>query len=134
MLNAWTLDTDLQAFRAMIAQMRQSQQKPDPASLPYTQEDFQVPVRDAHKTTVRVYKPREIPADGCPGLIVFHGGGFVVGDLETEEPLCSMFTSLGGIAVNVDYRHAPEHVFPTAIHDALDAAKWVREAALMMGA
>ena len=63
--------------------------------------------------------------DGCPGMVVFHGGGYLVGDFETEAWLCALFTKLGGIAVNVDYRHAPEHVFPAAIHDAFDATAWV---------
>lgn len=49
----------------------------------------------------------------------------MVGDLETKAHLCALFTSLGGIAVNINYRHAPEHVFPQAIHDAFDATKWV---------
>lgn len=48
----------------------------------------------------------------------------MIGDLETEAHLCEWFTKLGGIAVNVDYRHAPEDVFPAAIEDAFDATNW----------
>ncbi|KAF7543144.1 hypothetical protein G7Z17_g10969 [Cylindrodendrum hubeiense] len=124
MLGSWAMDTDIHAMRDMIAYMREMRPKPDPKSLPYLTEELKIPLRDGFEVNARVYKPRDIPADGCPGFVVFHGGGFVCGDLETEAYLCAHFTSLGGIAVNIDYRHAPEHVFPQAIHDAFDATKW----------
>jgi acetyl esterase/lipase len=66
-----------------------------------------------------------LPEDGCPIFVVYHGGGFVLGDLDDEATLCRNFTQLGGIAVNVDYRLAPEHPFPVPIEDAFDALKWV---------
>lgn len=55
----------------------------------------------------------------------------MIGDFETEAHLCDWFTKLGGIVVNVDYRHAPEHVFPAAIEDAFDAMHWVSTACEM---
>lgn len=122
----WTLDTDIAAMRSAIAKMRQEQQKPDPSTLPHIEEDIKIPLEDGLQTDARVYTPREMPADGCPGMVVFHGGGYMVGDLETEAWLCELFTKLGGIAVNVDYRHAPEHPFPAAVNDAVVATKWVR--------
>ncbi|KAM0427493.1 hypothetical protein ACHAPT_007453 [Fusarium lateritium] len=103
MLNAWNMNTDLDGIREIMAQARQARPKPDLESLSY------------------LYTPKGALSDGCPGLIVFHGGGSVIGDLDTEAGLCATFTSLGGIAVNVDFRHAPEHPFPQAIHDAFDA-------------
>ncbi|CAM1506887.1 Fc.00g065280.m01.CDS01 [Cosmosporella sp. VM-42] len=125
MLAAWTMDTNIFEIRDLIAQMRKAQPEVDPATLSYTTEDIQIPLRDGFQVAARTYKPRSVPADGCSGFIVFHGGGYLVGDLETEGWLCTMFTSLGGIAVNIDYRHAPEHVFPQAINDTFDATKWV---------
>ena len=49
----------------------------------------------------------------------------MLGGLDSEVALCRKFTGLGGIAVNVDYRMAPENPFPTPINDAYDALKWV---------
>ncbi len=125
MMQGWSLETDIHAIRGMIEQMRASQFRVDPASRPHTEEDVRIPARDGTSIGARIYKPRNAPSDGCPGMVVYHGGGFVIGDFETERWLCEMFTQLGGIAVNVDYRMAPEHVFPTAVEDSLDAAKWV---------
>ena len=126
MLGALSLDTDIDMVREHMAHARQFRTRPDPASLPYTEEDIRIPVRDGRHVAARVYRPRGgAPAGGCPGFCVFHGGGYMLGDFVTEEELCARFTGLGGIAVNVDYRHAPEHVFPAAIEDAHDAMKWV---------
>jgi acetyl esterase/lipase len=125
MLNGWDMSTDLDAFREMMAQLRQFQPKPDPETLSYQMQDFKIPLRDGFEVNARSYTPNHwTPSDGRPGLIVFHGGGFVTGDLETEAGLCAQFTKLGGIALNIDYRHAPEHVFPQAINDAFDATVW----------
>ncbi|KAK5990716.1 AB hydrolase superfamily protein B1A11.02 [Cladobotryum mycophilum] len=127
-LAGWNSDTNIPQLRSIIAKAKEAQPKPDLASLAYTQEDIEVPVRDDGKVVVRVYKPRgDAPEDGRPGFIVFHGGGYAVGDLDTEAWLCALFAELGGVAVNVDYRHAPEHVFPAAINDAFDATKWVAQ-------
>lgn len=50
----------------------------------------------------------------------------MLGDLDSEAWLCRTFTELGGIAVNVGYRLAPEYQFPVPCEDAYDALKWVR--------
>lgn len=124
-LGSWSMETDIHQIRDMMDWMRETKPKPDPKSLSYLTEELKIPLRDGFEVDARVYKPRDVPADGCPGFVVFHGGGYMVGDLETEAYLCVLFTNLGGIAVNINYRHAPEHVFPQAIHDAFDATKWV---------
>ncbi|KAH0524928.1 hypothetical protein TsFJ059_007367 [Trichoderma semiorbis] len=126
-LAAWDENTNIPQVRAMIQSMKDAAPKIDPATLPYLQEDIQIPVRDNRTTEIRVYKPREESAEGRPGLVVFHGGGYAVGDLDTEAWLCALFAKLGGVAVNVNYRHAPEHVFPSAIEDAYDATKWTAQ-------
>ncbi|KAK3181309.1 hypothetical protein K4F52_007323 [Lecanicillium sp. MT-2017a] len=133
MVGGWTLDTDIHAIRDVIAQMRATQFRVDPASRPHTEEDVKIPARDGTAIRARIYKPRSAPGDGCPGMVAYHGGGFVVGDFETERWLCEMFTQMGGIAVNVDYRMAPEHVFPAAVEDSLDAAKWTAQNAASLG-
>ena len=92
----------------------------------YVEEDRQIPVRDGSSITVRIHSPKSPPKDGSPVFVVYHGGGFVLGGLDNEALLCRKFTELGGVAVNVDYRLAPEYPFPTPVNDAYDALKWVR--------
>ncbi|KAJ6445989.1 lipase 2 [Purpureocillium lavendulum] len=133
LIAGWTHDTDIFAIRRAIAKMRREQVKPDKANLPYCEEDIEIPVRDGRVTAARVYRPRAMLLEGCPGMVIFHGGGYLVGDFETEAWLCALFVELGGIAVNVDYRHAPEHVFPAAIHDALDSTVWISRNAKALG-
>lgn len=129
MLNGWDMNTDLDSFREMMAQVQQYRTKPDPETVPYNLKDFKIPLRDGFEVSAQSYTPKgDVPSDGRPGLVVFHGGGFVSGDLNTEAGLCVEFAKLGGIAVNIDYRHAPEHVFPQAINDAFDATVWVSPA------
>lgn len=85
-----------------------------------------VGVDDVHETEadgvpVRVYEPDDAPAT----VVFFHGGGFVVGSLETHDPLCRLLTDRSGLrVVSVDYRLAPEHPFPAAVEDAYEATKW----------
>lgn len=87
--------------------------------------DLTVPARDGYQIPIRTYRPQG-GAEGLPLVILMHGGGFCLGGLENEELLCHKFAELKGvITVNVDYRLAPEHAFPTAVHDAWDVAKWV---------
>lgn len=90
--------------------------------------DEQVSVRDGSKITCRVYHPEQPPSGGSPLVVLYHGGGWCIGGLENEELLCRLLVSkLGFVAVNVDYRLAPEHKFPAAITDSFDATKWVSE-------
>ena len=76
---------------------------------------------------VRVYRPVGAAADAAlPALVYFHGGGWVIGDLETHDVLCRQITAEAGVeVVNVDYRLAPEVKFPGAVDDAWAATKWV---------
>jgi acetyl esterase/lipase len=58
-------------------------------------------------------------------MYVCHGGAYVLGEIDTEEWLCQLFVSLGGIAVDVIYRHAPEYPFPIPLNDSYDGLKWL---------
>lgn len=73
----------------------------------------------------RLYKPNN--SRECGGLILFfHGGGWVIGDLDTHDPLCRQLAIKCGLSVfSVDYRRAPEYRYPTAANDCLQAAQWI---------
>src|SRR6202795_1010822 len=76
---------------------------------------------------LRLYRPAGVPVATPLGvLIFFHGGGWVIGDLETHDVLCRQLTAESGVSVvSVDYRLAPEHKFPAAVNDAWAATRWV---------
>jgi len=75
---------------------------------------------------VRVYEPLH-PRGST--LIYLHGGGWVLGDVETHDPLCRRVTNATGArVVSVDYRLAPEHPFPAGLDDAEDVLHWLRAA------
>ena len=75
---------------------------------------------------VRVYRPS---ADGpLPTVVFLHGGGWVIGDLDTADPACRMLCrDVGAVVVSVDYRRAPDDRFPAAVEDAWTAFQWVAE-------
>ncbi len=85
---------------------------------------------------VRHYTP--VHSDGSgpePLLVFFHGGGFVVGDLETHDDLCRLLCRDAGVHVlAIDYRLAPEHPAPAAIEDCYAAYRWALEHAAELGA
>lgn len=81
---------------------------------------------------MRLYRPLGAAADAAlPVLVYFHGGGWVIGDLDTHDVLCRSLANGAGCAVaSIDYRMGPEHRFPAAVDDVLAATRWVcREAA-----
>jgi acetyl esterase len=83
---------------------------------------------------VRVYTPLRGRAPR-PLLVYFHGGGFVVGDLDTVDGLCrGLANEAGAVVVSVDYRRAPEHPVPAAQDDALAATRWALRQARRLGA
>src|SRR5437667_99808 len=73
----------------------------------------------------RLYRPKGVPASTMlPALVFFHGGGWVIGDIETHDVLCRQLTAGAGISVvNIDYRLAPEHKFPAAVDAAWAATR-----------
>ncbi|MFN3389543.1 MAG: alpha/beta hydrolase [Allosphingosinicella sp.] len=82
---------------------------------------------------LRLYDARESRAAG-PLMLFFHGGGFVLGDLDTHEPFCAeMARRLDMPVLAVDYRLAPEHPFPAGIEDAIAAARWAASGPQALG-
>ena len=84
----------------------------------------------------RVSTPSRTPdsRNPTPVLLYMHGGGFVVGSLDSHQPLCRGLAEDSGAAVlSIDYRLAPEHRFPTAFEDAVDALAWIGREGLAAG-
>jgi len=86
---------------------------------------------DADGLSCRLYRPH----DARGGLLVyFHGGGWVIGDLDTHDGVCRSIASRSGHSVlAVDYRLAPEHPYPAAVDDALAATVWAHSRAANLG-
>ncbi|HZR84252.1 MAG TPA: alpha/beta hydrolase [Candidatus Binatia bacterium] len=81
---------------------------------------------------VRIYTPEG--GAPLPVLVYFHGGGWVIGDLETHDASCRALANLAGcLLVATDYRLAPEHKFPAPLEDCYAAARWVVENASSIG-
>lgn len=87
--------------------------------------DFTVP-GPAGRLPVRLYRP---DGSGTPPLLVFyHGGGWVIGNVESHDPLCRALANASGCAVaSVEYRLAPENSFPAAPEDCYAATRWLVE-------
>jgi acetyl esterase len=87
---------------------------------------------EANGATIKTRLYRAEAASGTlqPVLLYFHGGGFVIGDLDTHDRICRALCDASGAAViAVDYRLAPEHPFPAPVDDAVAAFEWLLGAA-----
>jgi len=83
---------------------------------------------------IRLYRGIGTATENLPVLMFFHGGGWVIGDLDTHDVVCRRLANAAGCAVaSVDYRLAPEHEFPAAVEDAVAATAWIAEAADTLG-
>jgi len=85
---------------------------------------------------LRLFRPVTAPGAGAgdAALVYFHGGGWMVGDLDGTEPVCrALANRIGAVVLSVDYRLAPEWRYPAAADDARDAVAWVLERASTLG-
>ena len=88
----------------------------------------------AGRLAARLYSPAE-PGGPRPLVVFFHGGGFVLGDLDTHDAPCRLLCRHAGAHVlSVDYRLAPEHPFPAAVEDGRVALRWATTHAAELGA
>lgn len=118
--------SDPVAARNNLAELAASAPAPDTRGMEI--EDRTVPADP--DVPVRIYRPRR--AHGA--LVWLHGGGFVMGDLDTEHPWAIRVASgSGAVVVSVGYRRAPEHRYPAALNDAYAALAWVAEHAAELG-
>jgi len=74
---------------------------------------------------LRIYRPEGADSTAVPTVVYFHGGGFVIGDLDMADTFCRhLCRAAETVVVSVDYRLAPEHPFPAAVEDAVAATEW----------
>ncbi len=101
---------------------------PDP-----TEDCWEIRDVDANGVPCRLYLSE--PGEKLPGLLVFfHGGGWVIGDLDSHDNICRSLTNRSGHAVlSVDYRLAPEAPFPAGLDDCVQATEWAHANADELG-
>ena len=126
-MESLTPEQGRQAFRAMREAMKQP--VPEMADV----RNLEAP-GPAGPIPLRLYRSNGAGAGPSPLMMFYHGGGWVVGDLETHDIQCRHFADAGGCTViAVDYRLAPEHKFPAAADDCLAATNWVAANAGSLG-
>lgn len=115
-------DTEPEEFRAIYATRQ----------VPPTEECHEIREVNAGGVPSRLYRPN---ADKNIGLLVYyHGGGWVIGNLDSHDAICrSLANRMGHAVLSVDYRLAPEHVWPAAAEDALCSLRWAYENAAELG-
>ena len=104
-------------------------------TLPLPQvEDLTIP-GPAGPLGARLYLPARRGSAPPPLIVFYHGGGWVVGDLETHDSACRFLAlNAGCVILAIDYRLAPEHPFPAAVEDSVDAFRWASAEAAELGA
>jgi len=113
------LNTLLEGFEAFGQNLVSKLTFPPPDTSVQTEDK---PITDGLK--IRIYTPPSILTPGIVGLYT-HSGGYIVGNLDSEDELCRVVSKEAGIKiVSVDYRLAPEHLYPTALNDSHAAAIW----------
>ena len=120
-LSSGTPEQARAGFRFTTVDMR------DPATLVEVASiDNQEIAGPAGPIPIRIYRPAT--DEPVPTIVFFHGGGFVIGDLDTHDDhgrlLCR---DVNAVVVSVDYRLAPEHKFPAGVEDCFAAARWAAD-------
>jgi acetyl esterase len=123
---------DYQLMTADMARMMMKT-RPIPARIDevFSVENIRFQTAD-HALPVRVYRPSD--ATHLPVIVYFHGGGWVVCDLDTHDNVCrTLCKTHKAVVVSVDYRLAPEHKFPAPLEDCYAATKYVADNAVQLG-
>ena len=124
----WTVEPA--AFRAQVRQMRVAAEEAPIGGV----QDRAIPGPGGAALPVRIYTPLDREAGELPALAFFHGGGFVIGDLDSHDATCRELANRARCAVvAVDYRLAPEAKFPAAAEDCYAATCWIAENAALLG-
>ncbi|KAF2012445.1 alpha/beta-hydrolase, partial [Aaosphaeria arxii CBS 175.79] len=98
-------------------------------------EDYSIPTRDGDKLEARSYRSvKTDKTEQLPIYLYFHGGGFIFGSIQSEDAvLAKTAIQTGVVVLHVNYRHTPEHVYPTAWLDAQDAFVWLHKNTELLG-
>lgn len=90
-----------------------------------TIDEFSIPMRDGVEITLRRYCKSQTP-NKLPLFIYMHGGGYVIGGLETDDSTCrAIALEIDVVVLSVEYRLAPEHIFPVGFEDSFEVVRWV---------
>ena len=91
--------------------------------------DYSIPTRDGSTIGARTYRSvKQDKSERLPVYMYFHGGGFIFGTLNSEDATCAQTAiKTGAVVLNINYRHTPEHTFPTAWNDSEDAFAWLHK-------
>ncbi|KAL6855845.1 Alpha/Beta hydrolase protein [Trichoderma novae-zelandiae] len=128
LLASWDETTNIPQYRAMTQAAKEAAPRIDPVTRPpISKKTFTSPCEATAplppaSTSLDKTRPRAGRASSSST-----GEGMPFGDLDTETWLCALFVRLGGVAVDVDYRLAPGHVFPAAVDDVFDATRWTAQ-------
>lgn len=124
-------DVPLDALRAGYVMGSQMQSLAD---VPCNKvEDFDIP-GPVSAIPARLYVPSGTDGESGPGMIFCHGGGFMIGNLDSHDSLCRQLANHGNCrVVAIDYRLAPEHKFPASVDDAIAASEWICNNAASLG-
>ena len=115
-------DMDVDSARALFKGMVGKLEGPISITCPVENHQMEI---EGRTLDFRLYRPEGAAPNG-PALVFYHGGGWVIGDLDTHDNSCRAIANGSGICViSVDYRRAPDYPFPTPIHDGYDAFEWV---------
>ena len=125
----------VEARAAYVARRYATQRDPTPVALVRNQ-TLSYTERSGARVDVplRVYRPSQADATRAAALVYFHGGGWVIGDLDTHDGVCRDLADQSGcVVIAVDYRLAPEAPFPAALDDCIAAFCWAADQANTLG-
>jgi acetyl esterase/lipase len=127
-----TLD-DIPAARLDSERLMESLKDKAPLIAGVEVEERRIPgPKDAPDVTIRIYRPQE--RDTLPALLWIHGGGYVLGNIENEEPSARQLAlSADCVTVSVEYRLAPESPFPAPLEDCYATLSWMASTACQLG-
>ncbi|WP_202814366.1 alpha/beta hydrolase fold domain-containing protein [Aureimonas sp. AU40] len=103
------------------------------AAMKVSKKDMTYPIADGTQP-IRIYTPEGAGSGPLPVIVYYHGGGWVIANIDTyESSAMALAKKTGAIVASVEYRHAPENKFPAAYEDSFAAYKWVTEHASEFG-
>lgn len=92
-----------------------------------TKQNLTIPCKN-HELAAKIYRPKNTQNELLPALIYFHGGGFVLGDIESYDKMLAQLCSQSQLSIiSIAYRLAPETMFPGAVEDAQESTDWIAE-------